>query len=155
MSHQKGSGSTVHPMHTWTSKFMLEVACYLPVDQHLGVRRRYFVLAVEECQVAAIWASAKVDGNEHKHLYMISPLSHLPPLLSQFNCFSIISLPSWSQVQSWQRDRNVFCLHSRKLFHRYSIWGMPQINSFSQALSEMMFNAYQDTLLSQGHSLSD
>lgn len=50
------------------------------------------MLAVGECQAAAIWASAEVDGNEHRHFRMIPPLSHLPLLLSQFNHVSVLFL---------------------------------------------------------------
>lgn len=89
MSHQKGFGSTVHPKHTWTSNWILEVACYPPCRSALGVQRRYFMLAVKECQVAAICVSAKVDGSEHRHFHMICPLSHLPLLLSKFNHISV------------------------------------------------------------------
>lgn len=53
--HQKGSGSTVHPMMFEIRKETItEVACYLCVDQHLGVGIRYLVLAIEDCWVAAI-----------------------------------------------------------------------------------------------------
>lgn len=97
MSHQKHSGSAVHPVHTGTSKLMLEVTHYPSCRSALRLGRRCFALAVDECQVSALWESAKVDGSEHRDFHMIPPLSHhlcFFPHLTVFQSY----FPSWSRA---------------------------------------------------------
>lgn len=154
MSHQKHSGSTLHPVHTGTSKLKSEVTRYPSCRSALGLGRRCFVLAVDECQVSALWASAKVDGSEHRDFHMIPPLSRLLcffPRLTMFQSYFSPILIS-SEVVGVTEKHSVSTLLTSSTMQHLRI---PKINSFSQDLSVVMFSAYQDILQSRVHSLSD
>lgn len=154
MSHQKHSGSTVHPVHTGTSKLMLEVTRYPSCRSALRLGRRCFVLAVDECQVSALWASAKVDDREHRDFHVIPPLSRLPcffPRLTMFQSY-FSPIPISSKVVGVTEMHSASTLLTSSTMQHLR---MPKINSFSQDLSVVMFSAYQDIPQSRVHRLSD
>lgn len=120
--HQKGSGSTVHPMTFEIRKeTMLEVACYLSCRSAFGAGEKTPGVScrgvLSRSNVGVCWGRLQwAQALPHDSSIITSSSTSFPA----WWYFSLISLPYWSQVQSCQRDQSAIWFHFPNL-HHYSV----------------------------------
>lgn len=125
--HQKGSGSTVHPMTFEIRKeTMLEVACYLSCRSAFGAGEKTPGVScrgvLSRSNVGVCWGRLQwPQALPHDSSIITSSSTSFPA----WWYFSLISLPYWSQVQSCQRDQSTIWFHFPNLHHSIITMSVP------------------------------
>jgi len=112
--NEKGSGFTVNPIALEIrDKQWWRCHVILRADEHLGLKRRYMVLAAD---MSWVWEAVEVDCCRHRHFHIIPPLLHF---LSSSPGLTVFQVLFFSHPDQCKRDKNAFCFQTSNLLFYY------------------------------------